>query len=186
LISFGKEKDTVRPTTEEILKGIKFTLKEVIVPDLRSPWPRWMAEQIDYFIDHLVLRYQEEPQMLLDENRELREILSQAEGVFRTVGLVRSDAPLIGLADEIKEQLQDKPQEKVEYTPVPLMQEKNNRLKSKLCEAIKAIESAQEEREIPSLNEVREKIRTYMKKQVKREAPLMHSLFGVKRDAQSS
>ena len=175
----------MRPTTEEILKGMKYTLKEVIVPDLRSSWPRWMAEQIDYFIDHLILRYREEPKMVLDENQELREILSQAGNVLRTVGLARSDTLLVSLADEIKEHLKDKLQEGAENNPIPLMQEENKRLKSKVCEAIIAIEKTQEEGLIPSLSVVREKIRFYIKRQVKRESPLMGSLFGVKRETQS-
>jgi len=172
----------MRPSIEEILKGIKFTLKEVIVPDLRSPWPQWMVEQIDYFIDHLIIRYQEEPQMLMDENRELREILSEADRVFRAVGIDRNDASLVRLADEINEQLKAQPHEEVGYNPVPFMQEENNILKSKVCESIKAMERAKEEGKIPSLNAVRVKIRDYIKRQVKREGPFMHSLFGVKRD----
>jgi hypothetical protein len=167
----------VRPTAEEILKGIKYTLEEVVAPDLRSPWPKWMAEQMGYFLDHLVLRDEKELEVLKDENEDLQEILLEAEAGFREMGEIPYKRDLRRLAEEIGDLIKADPGD----LTIPQMRETNNVLRGKVCVIIELVDKIQEKEESSLLSALRKKIQGYIKRQAKREAPFMHSLFGVKR-----
>jgi hypothetical protein len=48
----------MRPTNQELLRGIVHTLNTVIMPDLRSPWPQMVMLMTSRLLEHLIAREQ--------------------------------------------------------------------------------------------------------------------------------
>ena len=72
----------MRPTLQEFLRAFKNNLDTVILPDLRSPWPVTMATNMSGLLEHLMLRYEQGPDVLREANAQLRDLLEDATQVL--------------------------------------------------------------------------------------------------------
>jgi hypothetical protein len=68
----------MRPTLQEFLRAFKSNLDTIILPDLRSPWPVTMATNMSGLLEHLMLRYEQGPDLLREANAQLRDLLEDA------------------------------------------------------------------------------------------------------------
>ncbi len=84
----------MRPTTPELLRGLKHGLDTVLLPDLQSPWPKMLAVIMSRLIEHAIVREDELPGALRESNLRLRALLAETREL-----VARADPDLVADVD---------------------------------------------------------------------------------------
>ena len=72
----------MRPTSDELIVGIRNVLEDVLMPELQSDWAQTMGAQMALMLQHLEGRGEREPAFLRGENAKLEGVLAQANEVL--------------------------------------------------------------------------------------------------------
>lgn len=91
----------MRPTSIEFLKGIRDTLKKVILPSISSDYARSQAECTISIIDRILKGWDPRPKELIAENNELKKILCHVIEFLETNRSNFEDRTLKDLMKEI-------------------------------------------------------------------------------------
>lgn len=68
----------MRPTSDELIVGIRNVLEDVLVPELQSDWAQTMGTQMALMLQHLEGRAEREPAFMAEENAKLEGVLTKA------------------------------------------------------------------------------------------------------------
>ena len=68
----------MRPTSDELIVGMRNVLEDVLIPELQSDWAQAMGTQMALMLQHLEGRAEREPAFLAGENARLEGLLAQA------------------------------------------------------------------------------------------------------------
>ena len=68
----------MRPTSDELIVGIRNVLEDVLMPELQSDWAQTMGAQMALMLQHLEGRGEREPAFLRGENAKLEGVLARA------------------------------------------------------------------------------------------------------------
>lgn len=68
----------MRPTSDELIVGMRNVLEDVLIPELQSDWARAMGTQMALMLQHLEGRAEREPDFLAGENARLEGVLATA------------------------------------------------------------------------------------------------------------
>ncbi len=93
----------MRPTTDELIVGIRNVLEDVLVPELQSDWAQTMGTQMALMLHHLEGRAEREPGFLRQENARLGEALAKANGVLGAAAPAAPTPPAGESLDELRE-----------------------------------------------------------------------------------
>ncbi len=79
----------VRPTSDELIAGMRHVLEDVLIPELQSDWAQAMGTQMALMLEHLEGRTEREPAFLAAENGKLEGALATANEALgeRAVGV---------------------------------------------------------------------------------------------------
>lgn len=83
----------MRPTTDELIVGIRNVLEDVLIPELQSDWAQAMGTQMALMLEHLEGREEREPDFLVEENSKLEEVLDKANGVLGAAAITAPEKP---------------------------------------------------------------------------------------------
>ncbi len=72
----------MRPTTDELIAGMRNVLEDVLAPELESDWARTMGTQMALMLRHLEGRAEREPRLLEEENARLAAALARANAAL--------------------------------------------------------------------------------------------------------
>lgn len=84
----------MRPTVLEILRGARYNIDEVIVPDLRSEWAGKTARLLRALIEYLIILHEHGPEFLSRDNERLRQLAEDVEGRLSRIGSPAADQAL--------------------------------------------------------------------------------------------
>ncbi len=87
------EESGVRPTTDELIVGIRNVLEDVLVPELQSDWAQAMGTQMALMLQHLEGREEREPNFLAEENSKLEEVLGKANTALGSAAIAAPKKP---------------------------------------------------------------------------------------------
>jgi hypothetical protein len=82
----------MQPGATEVLNGVKQIIFNVLFPELHTEQARQQAMYSSLLIDHVIARWEAEPQLLVEERTELRALLGQA---LTVIGETHDLAPLL-------------------------------------------------------------------------------------------
>ncbi|MYI86348.1 MAG: hypothetical protein F4081_06075 [Dehalococcoidia bacterium] len=68
----------MRPTSDELIVGMRNVLEDVLIPELQSDWAQAMGTQMALMLQHLEGRETREPDFLAGENAKLEGVLAKA------------------------------------------------------------------------------------------------------------
>lgn len=68
----------MRPTSDELIVGMRNVLEDVLMPELQSDWAQTMGTQMALMLQHLEGRDAREPDFLRGENTKLEGVLAKA------------------------------------------------------------------------------------------------------------
>ena len=72
----------MRPTTDELIVGMRNVLEDVLVPELESDWAQTMGTQMALMLQHIEGRAEREPRFMAEENAKLEDVLAKANGAL--------------------------------------------------------------------------------------------------------
>jgi hypothetical protein len=156
----------MRPTTDQILASLDYSLTEFIIPHVDGDYPTYIAKVMRHVIEHLRVRSRLEGELLAEENREIVALL---EGVRVAPSAVRHavDTALEGLSPD-----------DVEYTPIARLAERNDRLRAAMVQTIETLDAdAAAFGDDQSREDLRAGIVAHMAAQVRRDGALAEPTF---------
>ncbi len=83
----------MRPTTDELIVGMRNVLEDVLIPELQSDWAKAMGTQMALMLQHLEGRAEREPGFLAGENAKLEDVLAKANGALGEDAVAVPEAP---------------------------------------------------------------------------------------------
>ena len=83
----------MRPTSDELIVGIRNVLEDVLMPELQSDWAKTMGTQMALMLQHLEGRAEREPAFLAGENAQLEDVLVKANGGLGEEAVAAPAAP---------------------------------------------------------------------------------------------
>ncbi len=72
----------MRPTTDELIAGMRNVLEDVLIPELQSDWAQAMGAQMALMLQHVEGRAEREPGFLAGENAKLEGALATANAAL--------------------------------------------------------------------------------------------------------
>ena len=93
----------MRPTTDELIVGIRNVLEDVLMPELESDWAQTMSAQMALMLQHIEGRAEREPRFMAEENGKLEGVLAQANGALGEAAVAVPERP----AEETLEALRE-------------------------------------------------------------------------------
>lgn len=142
----------MRATAEEVLRGIQYALVHEILPDLKSAYVQSQVPLMVMAVEGVIHRWDSAVQDLLEENRDLTELLEQAAAVID--GMSDRNEELSALARELRKTATcpyDGP------LTVSALTERNNQLKGAVEKLLVLCESAAKRPDCGPLMAVRRK-----------------------------
>ena len=82
----------MRPYPAELLRSLRHSLREVVIPAIEEPWPRYVAKAMEKLLEHLELRALHEERLLAEDITELDEVLGALAESFAHAPLASSVA----------------------------------------------------------------------------------------------
>lgn len=142
----------MRPNNQELLRGIKTTLVEVVAPELQTAYARAQLGLAISALDMVTAQWDTEAQSLLDENRSLTVHFQEAADALRSVDVAARDG-LVELANELVEAAQQK---ETKDCRLSTLAERNNHLKALLVRLVKVCDEAMTNPDLKPLLRIRE------------------------------
>lgn len=93
----------MRPTTDELIVGMRNVLEDVLLPELQSDWAQTMGTQMALMLRHVEGRAEREPVYLREENGKLEAVLAKANEGLGGDAVEAPDAPAGESLEELRE-----------------------------------------------------------------------------------
>ena len=158
----------MRPTVDKLCKGINNVLINDILPELSSsPVAQRRVLMISASLNRIATIWEKTAQFpLIEENKDLRDILLAATTTFKATKKDYTDKTLEGLTQEIDAELQREYPSEERYPSVHSLLEENSNLKELLVRTITALDETSRNYRSQALDELRKKIRAHLRKQL--------------------
>ena len=164
----------MRPRLGEIFESMTYTLQNEILPELTSPHVKSQAQMLGLVIAQIAAICEGSTQFpLIRENGDLRIVLLAAGITFKATQPDYWNESLGSLIQKIDVELQKKSPSEEEYPTLKSLEEENYNLKELLDRTILALGETMQNYKSQSLDELRERIRTHLRKQLNRQLSMV-------------
>jgi hypothetical protein len=65
----------MRPSAEQVIRSMRHSLREDVIPRIEDPWARYVAKSLDHMLVHLAARWADEGRFLVEDSTELLALL---------------------------------------------------------------------------------------------------------------
>jgi len=157
----------VRPTVDKLCNGINYALVNDILPELSSPVAQRQVLMISATISRIATIWEKTSQFpLIEENRDLRDILLAATRTLKVTKQDYTDETLEGLTEKIDAELPREYPSEERYPSVHSLLEENSNLKELLVQTITGLDEISQNYKSQDLDELRGKIRAHLRRQL--------------------
>jgi hypothetical protein len=168
----------MRPRADEVLQSIIWTYDEHILPNVQGDFPKSLALTVSNLLRHVALRMEHEAPALIEDNAEVREVLREVAAYANTLkpapDSLQALLPKLAAAGEAKAVNG--------YLSLNDLVVEADALRTLLDDALKAL---QEHRDALAgdarYQALRDRIRTYLDHQIKRQSIWIREAFTVDR-----
>lgn len=157
----------MRPDIGDLLRGLKKTFGEVILPSLTQPFAVEQATFMMLVFEHIVARWDSAYGFCRVENSELRQVLTEAAGKL-CAGSQRHPG-LSGLLGEIQARIADEQAAENTGREIRSISDANVVLRGLFCRLLECVEGGNGTDGIPGSSEVVQAGRAYLKRQLERD-----------------
>ncbi|MCZ7527170.1 MAG: hypothetical protein M5U14_12780 [Acidimicrobiia bacterium] len=168
----------MRPYPDEILRSMRDTLDQSIIPNLRDQWAVYAAKVMDKMMEHLEIRWRREAPLLAEDTEDLLGVLSGLRDALGGPALAGHDG-LAGLRGRVDAGVAEAVDRPADPTSIVSLTEHNEALRRLVVDAIEAMDAAAAAE--PGLGEVlaapREDIRCYLRRELDRDVELARPTF---------
>jgi preprotein translocase subunit SecA len=163
----------MRPYPDEILRSMRHSLDEVIIPAVDDAWARYVAKAMAKMLEHLELRWLHEADLLVEDTRDLHDLFQSLERRLSTEGDPQVTA---GVAAALRPVLSDPDAEDVPARSVADLAQRNERYRADLIDVIASLDELIDT--APDLEaELREEVRRFLRREIDRDNTMARPTF---------
>jgi hypothetical protein len=162
----------MQPLPSDILRGVLENLEELVFPQVEGAHAKSVAKCTRILINHVILRLEKEPELLAEDNREKRELLTRAANEIES-----------GVAAEVPSVAQLVPHlRRVASTvspdqSLPALTDENDGLKAEFLSLLQRLH-AERSALGDAFESLRKPLRAQLRAQMEREQSLVAPAFG--------
>lgn len=168
----------MRPSSKQLLAGIKWSFETYAVPDISSRLGKSAARSIDMLLDHLLERVDGEGEVLMEDNQEMRTLFRDLTGLLGPALGDGAGAELRSAVSELKKKLEKQYRPAESYPGVESLTEENEDLKRTLVGLIRAVQGDRSALSAATHEEADQMIRTQLRSQLDREHQWIAPILG--------
>ena len=168
----------MRPSSRQLLAGIKWSFQTHVVPDVSSRLGRSAARSIDALLEHLLERVDTEGELLVEDNTEMRDLFSDLGSLLGPELGKGPDANLRDAVAQMNDSLQHQYRPPGSYPGIASLAEENEDLKRTLVELIKALRANRRALSASTYEEADRLIRAQLRGQLDREHRWIAPILG--------
>lgn len=159
----------MRPSSTQILAGIRWSFETFIVPELTSRLSQSAGRSIALLLDHLQARVETEGQLLTDDNADMRRLFTELADLLEPALREAASPQIQDAAAELREKARRQYRPAGAYPTIASLTEENEDMKRSLVEVIRALQGLRD----GLLEDVHARadraIRTQLRRQLDRE-----------------
>lgn len=168
--------DDMKPSTADVIDSIIWSLDTYVAPEVEAPFARSVLLTVGNLLRHVKLRVQLEPAVLSEDNADLVTVLQHA------VSQLEADSELQSALSQPLESIATTLNQTPKHTELPRSAEQlsddSDALRQALDDLIRVLAAlAPQLQARPSYSEIRQQIRSYLARQLKREGSLITPAF---------
>jgi hypothetical protein len=173
----------MRPYPDELLRSLRESMREVVIPAIEEPWPRYVAKAIEKLLEHLELRALHEDQFLSEDIEELDELFEWLRARFAEPPLASSTALLAwcagpGTGNGGQDELEPGDGGTKTRSGLQALNEANEARRRHLVAAIEAMDEAERDDALrSSISACRDHVRAYLRRELDRDVLLARPTF---------
>ena len=161
----------IHPSAAQIVRNIEATLVDVVEPAVQTTTARSALATIGHLLRHVVLRIEQEGQILADDILVQQALLADVAAYLATAG----DA---GQAEDIQAVLAQAAAPDARYPSLGIMGARASLLRQAIQDALIFLQDQRDTRkDAPAYQTIRAAIRTYLAADVQAEGTLIHPAF---------
>ena len=168
----------MRPSSKQLLAGIKWSFETYAVPDIRSRLGLSAARSIDTLLDHLLERVDGEGEVLTEDNEEMRTLFRDLTGLLGPALGDGAGAELRSAVSALHEKLEKQYRPAGSYPHVESLTEENEDLKRTLVGLIQAVQGHRSALSAATHEEADRMIRAQLRSQLDREHQWIAPILG--------
>jgi hypothetical protein len=158
----------VRPYPDQLLRSIRQSLTEVVIPKIDDDWARYVARSLEKIVEHLERRWRYELAFAVEDVRELAELLRELQASLAEPGL--AERPELAAPRAAIERRLAAGAAPDAAPDLRKLTEQNERYRRTLVAAIDRLEDAAGDATLGErLEPVRARIRKYLRRHLDRE-----------------
>jgi hypothetical protein len=163
----------MRPYPDEILRSIRHSLDEVVIPAVDDAWARYVAKAMGKMLEHLELRWLHEADLLLEDTRELHDLFVTLE---KRLAAERNPHVTEGVAAALRPVLSDPDARDVPAPSVAELTKRNERYRADLIDVIATLDDLADT--APDLEaRLREDVRRFLRREIDRDNTIARPTF---------
>jgi hypothetical protein len=165
----------IYPSTIDILRTVDANIEAKVEPSLSDLTGRSAMATIRHMLRHVMVRIEDEGQILTDDIAALRPLLQKVSAYFASLGEAQA-----GMAEaaEIDAVLKDSARDPAKYPSLAILGEEAGRLRECLYQALRRLQEIRDGRAgDAAYKSVRDAIRQYIAYQIEQEDKLIRPAF---------
>jgi hypothetical protein len=160
----------VRPTQEQLLRSVRESLSDVVIPNVDDSWARYVAKGMEKILLHLEQRAAHEHEFLVRDTIELRALFT---ALASDEGLAAAGS-FIPLAADLRDTLDQPALAEGDPPDALALLEENERHRALLVDVINVVEARDAD---TALAAVRESVRAMVRDELERDLELARPTF---------
>lgn len=166
----------MRPYTPEILDSIIWSLQTYVKPEVESPFANSVLMTVENLLRHIKIRDELEIPLLLEDNRELEEVLEKLHGEL--TAHTKLSGALMNELEAIHVKLQEVPVKQESVPSAASLNGRSEELRKVLDDLLKALSAVRKKYSTDETYRVsRQQIRDYIAHSLQREGQLITPAF---------
>lgn len=166
----------MRPSSDELLASLRYSLSETILPKVEDRWARYVATAMDLVLEHLQLRLAGESSSLTEDSADMAAVLA---GVADTAAALdgEGDARRREIAASLGRLLPEPGGPPPAAGDVAALTAQNERMRATVVQVMRFLDDAEDGGGVPELEELRDRVYRLVRRQADRSTALVQPLF---------
>jgi hypothetical protein len=166
----------MRPSSDELLASLRYSLSATILPKVEDRWARYVATAMDLVLEHLQLRLAGEGSSLAEDSADMAAVLAGIADTVAVMGAEGDDARR-ELAASLGDVLPAPGATTPAWEDVAGRTAQNERLRAVVVDVLRWLDDAEEREPLPEVADIRDRVYRLVRRQTDRNTALVRPLF---------
>jgi hypothetical protein len=166
----------MRPTSDELLASLRYSLSATILPKVEDRWARYVGTAMDLVLQHLQLRLAGEGSSLTEDSADMAAVLA---GIAETVAALGAEGDDVRreLATSLGDLLLAPGTTQPAGEDLAGLTAQNERLRAVVVDVLRWLDEVEERGPVPEVADIRDRVYRLVRRQTDRNTALVRPLF---------